>query len=73
MLENSTKKLQKKNCDVIVANNLKVKGAGFAGDTNVVTLLYRNGKVEPLELMEKDSVADILLERLVALYRDKNA
>ena len=73
LLENSTKKLQKKNCDVIVANNLKVKGAGFAGDTNVVTLLYRNGKVEPLELMEKDSVADILLERLVALYRDKNA
>ena len=39
----------------------------------VGTLLYRNGKVEPLELMEKDSVADILLERLVALYRDKNA
>lgn len=73
LLENSTKKLQKKNCDVIVANNLKVKGAGFAGDTNVVTLLYRNGKVEPLELMEKDSVADILLERLVDLYRDKNA
>ncbi len=73
LLENSTKKLKKKNCDVIVANNLKVKGAGFAGDTNVVTLLYRDGTVEPLELMEKDSVADILLERLVALYRKKQA
>lgn len=73
LLENSTKKLKKKNCDVIVANNLKVEGAGFAGDTNVVTLLYRDGTVEPLELMEKDSVADILLERLVALYRKKQA
>lgn len=73
LLENSTKKLKKKNCDVIVANNLKVEGAGFAGDTNVVTLLYRDGTVEPLELMEKDSVADILLERLVDLYRKKQA
>lgn len=73
LLENSAEKLKKKNCDVIVANNLKVKGAGFAGDTNVVTLLYRDGTVEPLELMEKDSVADILLERLVALHRKKQA
>lgn len=73
LLENSEKKLKKKNCDVIVANNLKVKGAGFAGDTNVVTLLYRDGTVEPLALMEKDSVADILLERLLALYRRKHA
>ncbi|MGN1031326.1 MAG: bifunctional phosphopantothenoylcysteine decarboxylase/phosphopantothenate--cysteine ligase CoaBC [Butyricicoccaceae bacterium] len=67
LLENSTKKLQSKNCDVIVANNLKVAGAGFAGDTNVVTLLYRDGRVEPLELMGKSSVADILLDRLLAL------
>lgn len=73
LLENSTKKLKKKNCDVIVANNLKVKGAGFAGDTNVVTLLYRDGRTEPLELMGKDDVADILLDRLLALYRDKQS
>lgn len=73
LLENSAKKLQNKNCDVIVANNLKVKGAGFAGDTNVVTLLYRDGTTEPLELMEKDSVADILLDRLLALYQEKHA
>ena len=72
LLENSAKKLQNKNCDVIVANNLKVKGAGFAGDTNVVTLLYRDGTTEPLELMGKDSVADILLDRLLALYRKKH-
>ena len=72
LLENSAKKLQNKNCDVIVANNLKVKGAGFAGDTNVVTLLYRDGTTEPLELMGKDRVADILLDRLLALYRKKH-
>lgn len=71
LIENSTKKLRKKNCDVIVANNLKVKGAGFTGDTNVVTLLDRDGHVEPLELMQKDDVADVLLDRLLALHRSK--
>lgn len=73
LLENSKKKLQNKNCDVIVANNLKVAGAGFAGDTNVVTLLYHDGTNEPLELMGKDSVADILLDRLLTLHRKKNS
>lgn len=71
LLENSTKKLNAKNCDVIVANNLKTRGAGFAGDTNVVTLLYRDGRVEPLELMEKTEVADVLLDRLAALRTAK--
>lgn len=73
LMENSAKKLKNKNCDVIVANNLKVEGAGFAGDTNVVTLLYRDGAVEPLELMGKDSVADILLDRLTALHARKQS
>ncbi|MDO5547252.1 MAG: bifunctional phosphopantothenoylcysteine decarboxylase/phosphopantothenate--cysteine ligase CoaBC [Eubacteriales bacterium] len=71
LLENSAKKLNAKNCDVIVANNLKTKGAGFAGDTNVVTLLYRDGEVEPLQRMEKGEVADILLDRLAALFAAK--
>ena len=71
LLANSTKKLNTKNCDVIVANNLKTKGAGFAGDTNVATLLYQDGRVEPLELMEKTDVADVLLNRLAALRTAK--
>lgn len=71
LMENSVKKLKSKNCDVIAANNLKVKGAGFAGDTNVITLLYRDGTAEPLALMGKDSAADILLDRLTALYAKK--
>ncbi|HBI64649.1 MAG TPA: bifunctional phosphopantothenoylcysteine decarboxylase/phosphopantothenate--cysteine ligase CoaBC [Clostridiales bacterium] len=73
LVENSEKKLNKKNCDVIVANNLKVQGAGFAGDTNVVTLLYRDGRREPLELMGKDAVADVLLDRLLALRAGKQS
>lgn len=73
LIENSTKKLNAKNCDVIVANNLKTKGAGFAGDTNVVTLLYRDGRVEPLEQMDKLDVADALLDRLLQLYTAKRS
>ena len=44
MLENSKKKLEKKHADMIVANNLKVAGAGFGTDTNVVTLITKEGK-----------------------------
>jgi len=43
MLENSKKKLAKKNLDMVVANNLKVEGAGFGVDTNVVTLITKRG------------------------------
>lgn len=71
LLENSRAKLEKKNCDLMVANNLKVEGAGFAGDTNVVTLLYRDGTAEAVDLMRKDELADVLLDRLLALHRSK--
>ncbi|MBD5547603.1 MAG: bifunctional phosphopantothenoylcysteine decarboxylase/phosphopantothenate--cysteine ligase CoaBC [Lachnospiraceae bacterium] len=60
MIENSRKKLEKKNLDLIVANNLKEQGAGFGTDTNVVTLLARNDTVQ-LPMMGKDEVADQLL------------
>lgn len=61
MLENSTAKLSKKNADMIVANNLKVTGAGFNVDTNVVTLITKD-EVRELPLMEKDEVAEELLK-----------
>ena len=64
MLENSRKKLDKKNADMIVANNLKVKGAGFAGDTNVVTLITRDD-VKELELMSKDDVAHHIVDAIL--------
>ena len=64
MIENSRAKLEKKNIDMIVANNLKQKGAGFGTDTNVVTLLTREETVE-LPMMSKEEVADALLDYIV--------
>ncbi len=60
MIENSRKKLEKKNLDLIVANNLKEQGAGFGTDTNVVTLLSAKDTIQ-LPMMEKEEVADKLL------------
>ena len=65
MLENSRAKLRKKNLDMIVANNLKVKGAGFGTDTNVVTIITADMEKE-LELMSKDEVAARLLDEILA-------
>ena len=64
MLENSRQKLTKKNVDMIVANNLKVQGAGFGGDTNVVTLITADGATE-LPLQSKEDVAGKLLEEIM--------
>lgn len=65
MLENSRAKLERKNLDMIVANNLKVKGAGFGTDTNVVTIITADMEKE-LELMSKDEVAARLLDEILA-------
>ncbi|MCX4306384.1 MAG: bifunctional phosphopantothenoylcysteine decarboxylase/phosphopantothenate--cysteine ligase CoaBC [Acetatifactor sp.] len=66
LLENSRAKLERKKIDMIVANNLKQDGAGFGTDTNVVTLLTKEG-TEELPLLSKEEVADRLLDRLLAL------
>ena len=66
MLENSQKKLVKKNLDMIVANNLKVEGAGFQGDTNIVTLITADS-VKELPLMNKEEVAFKLLDEILKL------
>ncbi|MCD7725741.1 MAG: bifunctional phosphopantothenoylcysteine decarboxylase/phosphopantothenate--cysteine ligase CoaBC [Clostridiales bacterium] len=64
MLENSRAKLEKKNLDMIVANNLKQQGAGFGTDTNVVTFLTKKETVE-LPMMTKEAVADALLDYIM--------
>lgn len=64
MLENSKAKLTKKKLDMIVANNLKVAGAGFGVDTNVVTVITKDG-AEELPLMSKDDVASNLLDKIM--------
>lgn len=68
MLENSKKKLTKKNLDMIVANNLKVQGAGFETDTNVVTMITPDSVTE-LPIMEKDDVAFRLLDKILDMQR----
>ena len=64
MLENSRAKLEKKHVDMIVANNLKVAGAGFGVDTNVVTLITGD-RVEELPQMSKEQVAEKILDAIV--------
>ena len=64
MIENSRKKLEKKNLDLIVANNLKQSGAGFGTDTNIVTLLTKEEAIE-LPIMSKEEVADKLLDHIM--------
>lgn len=66
--ENSRKKLQEKNLDLVVANNLKVEGAGFGVDTNVVTLISTQG-VEQLPLMSKEEVAHRILDQLLKQHK----
>lgn len=65
LLENSSVKLHKKNMDMIVANNLKTPGAGFGVDTNVVTLITKEG-AEPLPLQSKDAVAMRIADAIAA-------
>ena len=64
MEENSRRKLQKKNLDLIVANNLKEAGAGFGTDTNVVTLISKEASIQ-LPIMSKEEVAERLLSHIL--------
>lgn len=67
LIENATAKLIKKNCDIIVANNLKVEGAGFQTDTNVATLIEKDN-VYTLHKMSKYELGKKILLRLLELY-----
>lgn len=72
VLGNSRDKLNKKNLDMIAANNLKVAGAGFQVDTNVLTLITQNEDVS-LELMSKGDAANIILDKILSLMEEKEA
>jgi phosphopantothenoylcysteine decarboxylase/phosphopantothenate--cysteine ligase len=71
LLVHAKRKLIDKNCDLIVANDVSMEGAGFETDTNIVTLLDREGIIEPLPLLTKRAVADIILDRAVALEQNR--
>lgn len=66
LLENSRKKLEKKNLDMICANNLKVEGAGFGTETNVITIITSDKEAE-LPLMTKDEAAEEIFTRLLSM------
>ena len=68
MIGNSRAKLEKKNLDMVAANNLKVKGAGFQGDTNVLTLITQDEEVS-LPLMSKEDAALKILDKIISLMK----
>lgn len=68
LLQNARKKLESKNLDFIVANDVTMEGAGFASDTNIVTFICRDGDIVSLPKMPKDEVAAAILDRVVELF-----
>ena len=68
MIGNSRVKLEKKHLDMVAANNLKVAGAGFQGDTNVLTLITEDEDVS-LELMSKEDAANIILDKILSMMK----
>ena len=70
MLENSRKKLEKKNLDMIVATNVKVEGAGFAGDTNIVTLITKDDETQ-LPLLSKEETAVEIMNKILEITAEK--
>ena len=71
LVEHSRAKLERKNLDMIVANNLKTKGAGFGTDTNVVTLITKDSLTE-LPIMQKEEVARQLIDTILELRTHKS-
>ena len=69
IVANARQKLEKKRLDIIIANDITDKDSGFGVDTNKVTLIDRNGRVESLPLLTKREVADKILDRVVEMVR----
>ena len=72
LLENAQSKLINKNCDLMVANDILAKGAGFEDDTNIVTILSNADEQEQLPLLSKREVAEIIFDRVVAMMGARN-
>lgn len=68
LLAHAKEKLEKKNLDMIVANDVSKADAGFDADTNLVKIIYRDGRIEDLPLMTKQEVADQILDRVRGLW-----
>ena len=70
MIGNSRAKLGKKHLDMVAANNLKVAGAGFQGDTNVLTLITQD-EDESLQLMSKEDAANVILDKILSVMKER--
>ena len=70
MIGNSRAKLGKKPLDMVAANNLKVAGAGFQGDTNVLTLITQDEDVS-LQLMSKEDAANVILDKILSIQKER--
>jgi phosphopantothenoylcysteine decarboxylase/phosphopantothenate--cysteine ligase len=70
-LENATSKLKKKKLDLIIVNNVTEEGAGFAVETNKVTIIDKNGNIEKPPLMTKEELADIIIDHALKYHKKK--
>jgi phosphopantothenoylcysteine decarboxylase/phosphopantothenate--cysteine ligase len=73
VIANAERKLEEKNLDLIVANDVAGSQTGFAVDTNAVTLIDRSGHHESVPLMSKDAVADRIIDRVIALRQQRSS
>lgn len=67
LLKNAAEKLHNKNADLVVANDVTKEGAGFGTDTNIATLLYADGRIESLPIMDKSLLANCILDGILTL------
>ena len=72
LLVNASEKLEKKNLDMIIANDVSREDAGFKSDTNLVKIIHRDGHVEDLPLMTKEEVADQILDRIIEIWEKRS-
>lgn len=69
VIENAKKKLLEKNLDMLVVNDISKPGAGFDLDTNIVRFMHKSGKEEQFDMMSKEKVADLILDRVIHLKK----
>ncbi|MCE5284629.1 MAG: bifunctional phosphopantothenoylcysteine decarboxylase/phosphopantothenate--cysteine ligase CoaBC, partial [Pelosinus sp.] len=69
LLAHATEKLIKKNLDMIIANDVSLPGAGFNTDTNIIKILYRDGRQEEFAKMSKEDLAEIILDKIYSCYQ----
>ncbi len=72
LIQYGKEKLYKKNLDFIVANDISKEGAGFKTDTNIVTIIDKEGNIEDYPILDKSQVAQIVLDKVYTLLNTKS-